>query len=161
MLFVATISVPGYLPMDDEPQVFDTAQDAWCYLRDERARGEECDLSDDAEFTDTHYKLDQCSGNHGSARIAWSELLGSADGQGTIYGDTPGYEGDHDLGLAYSVSVYERPAVPDDFPVRPLKDGEPAKDPVWCDACDRRWDDAIPTTWTPVPAGRCPFEYYH
>jgi hypothetical protein len=23
------------------------------------------------------------------------------------------------------------------------------------------WDDDIATTWTPVPGGRCPFEYFH
>lgn len=54
-----------------------------------------------------------------------------------------------------------RPAVPDEFPVRVLAPGEDAQDRVTCGACDRSWDDAVPTSWTPAPAGRCPFEYFH
>jgi hypothetical protein len=53
------------------------------------------------------------------------------------------------------------PQVPADFPVQPLKPGQPATDPVTCGTCGRSWDDAIPTDWTPAPSGRCPFEYYH
>lgn len=30
-----------------------------------------------------------------------------------------------------------------------------------CGACGRAWDDSRSTTWTPAPAGRCPFEYWH
>lgn len=30
--YVATINVPGYLPMDDDPPVFDSAREAWQYL---------------------------------------------------------------------------------------------------------------------------------
>ncbi len=30
-----------------------------------------------------------------------------------------------------------------------------------CGTCGRMWDDAISTSVTPVPAGRCPFEYDH
>lgn len=51
--------------------------------------------------------------------------------------------------------------VPDDFPVRPLADGEPAAARVTCGACGLSWDDAITTERTPTPAGRCPFEYFH
>lgn len=89
MRFLATISVPGYLPMDDDPPVFDTSGEAWDYLADERVREEEAAYNpgDDEDFSDT---------------IA--ELAGSV-GVGTLYGATPGYDGDHDLGLAYSVSV--------------------------------------------------------
>lgn len=54
-----------------------------------------------------------------------------------------------------------RPEVPKDFPVQPLKPGEPAKDRMTCGECGRSWDDAQSTEWTPVPAGRCPFEYFH
>ncbi len=35
------------------------------------------------------------------------------------------------------------------------------KDPVTCGSCGRTWDDAVPTSWTPAPSGRCPFEYMH
>lgn len=30
-----------------------------------------------------------------------------------------------------------------------------------CETCWRMWDDSISTGSTPVPAGRCPFEYDH
>lgn len=30
-----------------------------------------------------------------------------------------------------------------------------------CGQCGRAWDDDKPTAWTPTPAGRCPFEYWH
>lgn len=41
--------------------------------------------------------------------------------------------------------------------------GKPTKAPQWatCGTCGRRWDDAKSTSLTPVPAGRCPFEYAH
>lgn len=51
--------------------------------------------------------------------------------------------------------------VPDDFAVRPLMHGDEATDRVTCGTCGRSWDDAISTSWTPTPSGRCPFEYFH
>ncbi len=51
--------------------------------------------------------------------------------------------------------------IPVDFPVRPLKPGDIATDKMTCGTCGLSWDDAIPTTWTPVPSARCPFEYFH
>lgn len=30
-----------------------------------------------------------------------------------------------------------------------------------CGSCGLSWDDSIPTSWTPAPSGRCPFEYQH
>jgi hypothetical protein len=30
-----------------------------------------------------------------------------------------------------------------------------------CGACGRGWDDSVSTSCTPVPSGRCPFEYEH
>lgn len=53
--------------------------------------------------------------------------------------------------------------VPADFPVRPLTTEQllTAVDPVTCFECERVWDDAIGTEWTPVPSARCPFEYFH
>lgn len=54
-----------------------------------------------------------------------------------------------------------RPEVPADFPVRPLRPGDPATDRVTCGTCGRSWDDAIGTEWTPAPSARCPFEYFH
>jgi hypothetical protein len=30
-----------------------------------------------------------------------------------------------------------------------------------CGTCGRSWDDTVSTSMTPVPSGRCPFEYEH
>lgn len=30
-----------------------------------------------------------------------------------------------------------------------------------CGWCGRSWDDTVSTTYTPAPAGRCPFEHLH
>lgn len=35
------------------------------------------------------------------------------------------------------------------------------KAPCTCGTCGRTWDDGVSTALTPVPAGRCPFEYIH
>ena len=51
--------------------------------------------------------------------------------------------------------------LPKDFPVQPLRANQKAKDRVTCGTCGRSWDDAIPTSWTPAPSARCPFEYFH
>lgn len=57
------------------------------------------------------------------------------------------------------------PKVPRDFEVRPLRAGTKAyakaEDLVTCGECGRSWDDAVPTSWTPAPSARCPFEYFH
>jgi hypothetical protein len=53
------------------------------------------------------------------------------------------------------------PEVPDDFPVRPLGPNDAAQDRRTDGACGRSWDDAVATSWTPAPAGRCPFEHFH
>ena len=59
---------------------------------------------------------------------------------------------------------FMRGVVPGDWPVRPLlteATRKQAKDPVTCGTCWRSWDDAIPTSYTPGPSGRCPFEAFH
>lgn len=85
-MFVATINVPGYLPMDDGPAVFESADDAWIYLANERVHAE--DGLDIPQQTETVAELFDMS---------------RSGGAGTVYGVTPGYEGSHDLGLAYNV----------------------------------------------------------
>lgn len=51
----------------------------------------------------------------------------------------------------------------DSFPVKVLdEDGDnPPKGKTTCGYCLLSWDDNISTAWTPVPSGRCPFEYQH
>lgn len=51
--------------------------------------------------------------------------------------------------------------IPADFPVRPLRPDDTARDRVTDNTCGLSWDDAVGTTWTPAPSGRCPFEYFH
>jgi hypothetical protein len=85
---MATVNVPGYLPMDDDPPVFDTPREAWDYLADERERGE--DNADDAD----HFDI-----------VATVTAMAMIDGPGVVVGPTPGYDGDHDLGLAYCVTA--------------------------------------------------------
>jgi hypothetical protein len=52
-------------------------------------------------------------------------------------------------------------AVPKDWPVQPLKPDQAAKDKATCGHCGLSWDDAIPTSMTPAPSARCPFEQFH
>lgn len=101
-VYLATVNVPGYLPMADEPSAFDTADAAWLWLSEERERGEDQDANT-PEYSDTWSTLRYiASGDHEHG--AWGEdTRTNANGSGTVYGATPGYEGDHDLGLAYSV----------------------------------------------------------
>jgi hypothetical protein len=35
------------------------------------------------------------------------------------------------------------------------------KNATTCLTCYRSWDDTVSTSMTPVPSGRCPFEYEH
>jgi hypothetical protein len=110
-VYVATVSVPGYLPMTDEPAVFDTAREAWAWLAEERGRDQEqCELipGDTSQF-----ELEALS--VGRARLAGQLLNGNqegGDGPGAVYAPTPGYFGDHDLGLVYAVSRVEHADYP-------------------------------------------------
>jgi hypothetical protein len=51
--------------------------------------------------------------------------------------------------------------IPKNFPVKPLKPGDKAEDRATCGQCGLSWDDAIPTSYTPAPSARCPFEAFH
>ena len=112
--YVATVNTPGYLPWDDDPPVFDAPQEAWQYLADHRERAEDDSVCDDycedgtecpwrehSDYTDALAELVKY------ATWAASGLVCDFETVGTVYADTPGYHGDHDLGLAYSVSIAE------------------------------------------------------
>lgn len=88
--FRAIINVPGYLPQDDEDHVFDTAREAWEWLRDERER----DI-DDCDYDEPEWDDDQA--------LEEIDSMIDADTPGVVYGRMPGYSGKHDLGMAYSV----------------------------------------------------------
>ena len=101
--FLAIVNTPGYMPWSDEPPpAFSTAQEAWAYLADERQQQE--DNCEDDDYSDTYEVL---------ANLARGVYDGpttpeaGGDGQGVVYGDTPGYDGEHDLGIVYSVQLTE------------------------------------------------------
>jgi hypothetical protein len=92
MRYVATVNVPGYLPMDDDPPVFDTPREAWQHHVAEVERSWD-DYPEDA---------------NGACVEAHTALHNLDQSQpGTVYAPTPGYDGDHDLGLAYCVTEFE------------------------------------------------------
>lgn len=145
--YVATINIPGYLPQDDEPPVFDTAREAWEYLAEERERGEDAVYQDgDSEdYSATRDTLAAIATEAHWQHGAPVDLGVNADGTGTVYGATPGYDGTHDLGIAYSVSL----AIECDHNM--------SREKVTCGACGRSWCDRCNPTHGP----RCAFEYDH
>lgn len=94
MKYLAIINVPGYMSEQDELPKFDTCSEAWEYLIEERKRDLDDPMSDEDDDVDDG---------------ALDEMYGRAEGEelGTVYGFTPGYDGDHDLGLAYTVMAQE------------------------------------------------------
>lgn len=112
MAFVATINVPGYLPMDDDPPTFDTAKEAWWHLYRERcdADWQDVDIESLADMlgeTRDHRPTSLCPVCSEVDDSETADELGRmavADRPGTVYGPTPGYDGDRDLGLAYCVT---------------------------------------------------------
>jgi hypothetical protein len=51
------------------------------------------------------------------------------------------------------------PIVPASWPVQPCAPDAPGA--ATCGACGRSWDDVTPTSMTPAPSARCPFEPFH
>lgn len=95
--FVANINTPGYLPTTD-PQWFETEKEAWEWLADQRREDEDENADETFEgFTTTLNALECLS------RGEWEQQFSWTDGTGTVHGLTPGYDGDHDLGKAYTV----------------------------------------------------------
>jgi hypothetical protein len=95
--------------MADEPAWSESARGAWGYLLGEREAAEdECPLDSDGmesgEYSDTVLTLRYLAGEDhmpGNPHDHWPT---DADGCGAVRGSTPGYDGDHDLGVAYSVT---------------------------------------------------------
>jgi hypothetical protein len=114
MVYVATVNVPGYLPMTDEPTVFDSASQAWAFLADERERDEDTGNPDALEYSDTLETLRYLGSDDHEHGNPCEDHPTNADGTGTVYGDTPGYTGRHDLGMAYCVSLVARADVEGD-----------------------------------------------
>lgn len=85
-LYLATINTPGYLP-EAEPAYFDTAAEAWDHLWDEHTRACE-DAERDVSI-------------HASTSFSDVRHQGTTD---ALVLPTPGYDGDHDLGVTYTVT---------------------------------------------------------
>lgn len=51
--------------------------------------------------------------------------------------------------------------VPKNWPVQPVKLAPNNRDYATCGTCGRIWNDALSTSMTPAPSGRCPFEPFH
>jgi hypothetical protein len=110
MPYVATINVPGCLPMDDEPPIFETAGEAWWWLYHERCDADwrDVELPEDAEHDHRPTSLcPTCSEIEDSETADELGRFAISGEVGTVYGPTPGYTGEHDLGLAYSVTYVE------------------------------------------------------
>lgn len=104
-MYVATINVPGYLPMDDDPPTFETAQEAWRYLWDERNEAIGNVYDGEADPDGDPWSEDSCL-DELSKRAAEEWMVADFERVGTVYGSTPG-GAMHDLGLAYCVTVAE------------------------------------------------------
>jgi len=92
--YLATVNQPGYLPMDDDPPVFDTIPEAWAYLVGELDSDwtGEYDLDHDKEAVDARY-VDAHTFMHGDPRDV-----------GSVHVDGPT---DTHLGQCYTVAVFE------------------------------------------------------
>jgi hypothetical protein len=103
--FIAIINTPGYMP-EAEPAEFDTVGEAWEWLAQERR-----DAEDEAETVAQGYSATVNILDTLAADQDWSTCENAGvdplSAEGTVYGPTPGYEGDHDLGLAYTVTSRE------------------------------------------------------
>jgi hypothetical protein len=51
--------------------------------------------------------------------------------------------------------------IPDDYEVRPVDAAAPGSRITTDGYCGLSWDDAVVTSMTPAPSGRCPFEPFH
>lgn len=109
MTYVATVNVPGYLPMMDNVEPFDSAYEAWKFLldyreSDEDSHGDEFEnhKNHNYEYSDTwkdlYYTVSALSKHIAPAGL-------NPNGTGTIHGSTPGSESFYDLGLNYTVSL--------------------------------------------------------
>lgn len=86
--YMALTNIPGYLSENDDPPVFDTAREAWQYLVSEVDRSwDEYPSDSNGACIDAHSQLS----------------LVDQSKPGSITAPTPGYEGTHDLGIAYCV----------------------------------------------------------
>lgn len=97
MPYLATTNVPGYLPTDDDPPVFDSPGAAWEHHMAEVERS----YWGDGLPAPGQQQLD-----------VEAAISAASHAPGTVYAPTPGYDGDHDLGIAYCVVEVNADGVP-------------------------------------------------
>lgn len=111
-VYLATINVPGYLPMADEPAWAESVRGAWGYLLGERENSEESAAESEGPWSDTVLTLRALASEDVLPGDPLSDGVTDDDLCGVVYGPTPGYDGEHDLGLAYVVARVEHSEYP-------------------------------------------------
>jgi hypothetical protein len=139
--YVATINVPGYLPMSNDEYRFETPEGAWAFLADERDSA--LSESDDDGEEVTHMWLRRLAGDPEYARRFTPDLgtwamVDSRTLCGSVTGPTPGSDGKHDLGLAYSVERDDTLTELADHAVRGY-----CETMLWCGAIDATTGERI------------------
>ena len=133
--YLAIINTPGYLSEQDDLPVFDSAQEAWSYLADERTRAE--DETDGDDYSATRERLavlgEASHWTHPDGNRWLADAGLTPDGQGVVYGPSVP-ERMHDLGVAYSVVRIQHV----DYPHAPgrLHDCPACKVRCWCEGDD-------------------------
>lgn len=106
--WLASIGTPGYLP--DTLERFDSARDAWDFLANERRQHEdeaiENAVDDPGGYSSTVNILETLAEGYTAAYE--NAGMDPEEGTGTIEADDPTYDGDHPLGLYYSVQEDEQ-----------------------------------------------------
>lgn len=100
------------------------------------------------------------------------DSCGQCEGTGTIKGGLGGDGPDEECPVCDGSGILDEGAglrlVPASHPVQPVEfmsaeyHNARARDALaQCGTCHRMWDDGEPTSYTPAPGGRCPFEAFH
>lgn len=124
-VYLATINTPGYVPESD-PTSHGTPREAWAYLADWReCREDEADTDEPYSVTVAVLRRLAAGFDVDGDPATDDEFIGA------VYGPTPGYTGDHDLGIAYVVTMVDHADYPHE-----------AGYLVECPACEARcWCD--------------------
>lgn len=111
-LLVATVHMPGYLPLSEDRHVFHDPDAAWRFLAGERRGDEDADDST-CDYSDAVRVLDYIGSGYHRHGDLMADHPTWHDGTGCVHADTPGHEGSpHDIGLMYRVSLWQHDGYP-------------------------------------------------